>query len=318
MKLACLICMGGLVACSADGGGGPMSPGDGGGGVNGGGAAGGSAGNVAGSGGNGAVPMTPRTEADACVAYIESWCLRSVRCGSYDDFFTCAGRLAPQCPDLFFADGSLRTIDNMLDCAATWEQWPCSLDAPPSCAISGTRADGEPCIGVAQCEGWCAGGDVNCGVCEPRAAIGTSCDSTPFCEVGAFCSENFVCEAITTVPTDPPLPGAGESCQDRPCREGYYCVRGSDGAIQCQPPPGAGVARPPGGETCEPLGTPCADGFSCSCADDPCTEYRCLDVARVGEPCGTPGVICHSAATCTGGRCVTTVQAGAFVEACGP
>jgi hypothetical protein len=309
-----------ISGCSA-GAGGSLQPPGGSGGIAGGGAS--LSGGAAGAGGHGtgggSVPAAPWTEAEACLRYTEAWCRRQVRCGTQRDVRDCMLSGGSACPDLFFADGSLRTVAGMLTCADTWEAWPCSVGAPPPCASPGTRAHGEPCIGVAQCEGWCRGGGTACGQCVARAGLGESCIDSGFCEVGLDCDEHFVCVELGTPAPDPPLPGPGEPCFNDLCRAHAYCGMGGSGSAECHPLPGPEVSRPAPGQPCEYRGVPCAEGFTCGCLVWPCAaaDFHCIDVRGVREPCGSPGALCHDLATCTGGTCVANVSPGAFEELCG-
>lgn len=263
------------------------------------------------------------TETEACVRYVEGWCEQRVRCGLYSDFPFCMLRFAGACPDLLFAEGSSRTVEDVLECAETWQSWHCNVTISPPCAMAGSAALGDPCINGSQCEsGTCSGSILldECGTCLQPKAVGEACESGDPCESGATCdTDTHVCTLSDLPEEDPevvPRP-AGGICQLLDvCEGGYYCAFPPEGGtLECVPIPDERVGA---GAPCSGLTAPCEDGTQCYCTDEDCTARRCFSYRKVGESCDDVAALCHGAATCASGVCVAYGTEGLFEALCGP
>lgn len=225
----------------------------------------------------------------ACLEYVLGFCESNARCsGNLDGILPCFESSSPACPDVLFAPGSTRTVDDTFACADAWRAHSCDLPRP-ECATAGTRADGEACVSAIQCASrYCSGNSVSCGVCEPTAKLGEPCEAGTGagleCESGLLC---HVTDHVCVGPTDTTGNGLGlgEACDS--------------GGSACHPnacrPDDAGVY------TCQPypkLGEDCSTTLRCAEGDSYCdTTLVCLELPKMGYFCGV------DAATGTAERC---------------
>lgn len=147
-----------------------------------------------------------------------------------------------------------------------------------TCVATRTAAAGDPCTTDEQCAG-----EAFCsreGTCTPLAARGQPCRIDAHCEPGLACTgatdlQDGACRALGLL---------GESCPYLRCAElGAVC----DAAQRCVP-----VGLP---------GAPCATGADCSPLALCGPGSVCIDVPRLGEPCGFE---CAGEAWCRQGTCV--------------
>jgi len=170
------------------------------------------------------------------------------------------------CPDLFFAPGSNRTPQSVLDCMETIRTWPCTdvmHGLMPSCLPDGSRAAGSFCAFGVQCQsGICAGSP--CGVCTAVAALGAACNITglaPPCHTTDAC-ENHKCVARSTLMHGGPGAacelGSGDSPSINGCAGDLDCISRDSGPLVC-------TAQPSLGETCSTTQSlPCKGPKGCA------------------------------------------------------
>ncbi len=268
--------------------------------------AGGSGGETGASGGDGGEPAV--TKYEACAAYINAQCNRRR--------YECAGRAAvadpcpssvASCPDFLFAEGSNRTVEEMLACADEWRRYPCEKANRlefPGCGSPGQRELGEPCVFGSQCASkHCRGSSVNpnCAICVPVGELGDACHNAEppiACPNGTECTGDGC--AIPPVFNSP----AGSECEDsRECAPGHWCSSDpNDGVDRCQRIAElgenctgsceAGTYCAEASSKCEPApapGEPCASGNRCGlgamCNRDALPEPLCERRMAIGEPC---------------------------------
>src|SRR5262245_50481453 len=129
-------------------------------------------------------------QTEAWMAYAMATCRRSDECaGRTDpDAYPCSSN----CPDIMFAPGSTRTVDDLLECAAIYPTWPCADVAAerfPPCVTPGTRQVGEPCRFSSQCQSLeCNLVGATCGTCA-RIATGTEDCTLP----DVACAPGYLC-----------------------------------------------------------------------------------------------------------------------------
>jgi hypothetical protein len=216
---------------------------------------------------------TARTE--ACIEYIRAWCERNIECGMGQTFPECMMR-ANTCPDQAFAEGSVRTVEGLLECAEQWRQADCnSLPGySPRCALPGTRVGGEPCISNMQCaSSLCIIRGMNCGVCDSsiRAHVGEgeSCQAE-----GSICDYPTYCDSSTERCL--PMAQQGEACDELngpPCQSGVCGYDAASGTSYCVPYP--------------TLGQECSVAAVCEWRDSYCdVSGVCMPYPEAGENCG--------------------------------
>jgi len=286
--IAAGLAIGTMVACGGSeshsgqsagaGSGGVTSGGDGGalpGGTGGGSATGGNR-NASGGG-----PPTDPNPTAACIYYVQVWCTHRFECGRYGDLEQCLIRNDSMCPDLFFSDGSNRTVEGLIACAQEWLDWPCEESNPgrsPDCVVPGTRAVGEPCINASQCaNGRCAVMPDECGVCATVVGEGQDCvPDNVLCDAGLVCDRDInACVPYESQPEPSPI-DPGEVCTPNDtCVEDYYCGQDptQEDIARCLPLPVLG-------EGCPLPVLSCASGSYCS------PEQVCEPKPLPGEPCG--------------------------------
>jgi hypothetical protein len=271
--------------------------GGGSGGISAGGAAGasGSAGasGVAGTSGNtgtdgGAPDASSMTKYAACADYVNATCNRLYReCSGLPAVADPCPDFLNLCPDFLFSDGSNRTIDEVLSCAAVWRTYSCdqvSRGLFPKCGRTGQRAVGQPCVYGSQCaSGRCGGAPLDatspCGVCAAVVNAGDQCGSFQgLCPNGYECSSGGTCTPLPIFN----LP-AGAACERLgQCLAGYLCLpEGNDGGtLQCRPTP--------------KLGDACT-GY---CEEEAvCSSSRCVPAPGAGEACAS-GYTCNAQSAC--------------------
>jgi hypothetical protein len=230
------------------------------------------AGGAANSGGAGAVSsLTPY---DACIRYVDAECNRFDReCrggGAVDN--PCPYR-REFCPDVYFAEGSLQTVDDLVACAETWAGHPCELarmGIRPECLTPGSLPVGTPCAVSSQCESrYCAYDTTNpdCRRCKQRALRDGACDAMTECPPFQTC-RNGTCVTLIAdrgVPLDAPC-----SEQLLMCGIGLVCLADpASGSTRCRPLPDIG-------ESCMNA-LPCAAGV--------CDAGTCIALPSAGQPC---------------------------------
>jgi hypothetical protein len=281
-----------------------------------------SSGGVAGASGaaNGA-----ESKYSACVKYFDAECNRMEECrtGLPPTDSPCPSS-TDQCPDALFSDGSTRTIDDLIACAATWKTYPCSevnQQHRPDCVHFGTRAPGEPCLYLNQCSsGICNSamhppGHPDCSVCVAKAAPGEACSQatgpgcgdgyTCSCPPGSDCGGKTIC--VVATPIGKPL---GASCMlAGECYSGTTCVPDANDPTQktCQKAPTVGEA--------------CAAPDACSGASFCNSAKTCEAFPGVGNPCtlGPTGNVlepgCAAGAMCSNGQCISEPAQGEHCHA---
>jgi len=151
-----------------------------------------------------------------------------------------------------------------------------------ACVATRTAAAGDPCTADEQCarDAFCGGQ----GTCTPLAARSQPCRIDAHCEPGLACVgatdlQDGACRALGLL---------GESCPYRRCAElGAVC----DAALRCVP---AGLP-----------GAPCTADTDCSPLALCGPGNVCIDVPRLGEPCGFS---CGGEAWCRQGTCVAPLE----------
>ena len=246
--------------------------------------AGGISGNAGAGGSTGSSPLSKYA---ACIAYARALENRLYR--------ECTGEqpLGPDqhatreadCPDLLFADGSNRSVDDVLRCAEQWRTAPCEelLDQRfPDCEPHGQRALGASCMFNVQCStGRCGGlaDAADCKHCVEEAAVGAACtDPAVQCPIDAPCDGQVCADYGYTPPT------RAECGEGRPCPDGAHCGVVEVGVYECMTLPGVG-------EPCEGI---CALELFCSSETDLCEARPSL-----GQPC--PEGLCTPEAYCRDG-----------------
>ncbi len=234
----------------------------------------------------------PPTEQSSCVAYITAFCERSASCRPLGggSLKSCLESTA-LCPEYFFAPGTARTIEGMLECAEAFKNLSCHeflSGYRPACATAGLLGEGEPCISPAQCQnGSCLGlsPGLTCGVCGRLYGADEPCDgdgqSGPVaCGIGRWCHPET--RRCATIPAGAPL---GSTCApDTVCAADLCAATGGDaGTCERTPEAGAACVRPLSGGPAY-----CATGAFCKYADPERSSGTCAALAKVNEPCGTP------------------------------
>lgn len=191
--------------------------------------------------------------------------------------------------------------DDILQCAAALKAASCSefVNATfAGCDFVGTRQDGEPCAGDAQCQsGYCDNPWTGeCGVCATLGAIGEACTGDPSlyeCALGAHCSYAQKCVAT-------PL-NVGDACPDYYCGEILRCESGVCAALLDE-----------GAECGSSLDCDWPNGLLCDSDSFTCVQGH---VAAPGESCAEPHTSCEALGICDGTtkKCVARPKAG---EAC--
>jgi hypothetical protein len=238
------------------------------------------AGGAAGSGGaghsgagGGAGAGSSLTPYDACVRYVDAECNRFDReCvgGSAVDN-PCAYR-REFCPDVYFAEGSLQTVDDLVACAETWAGHPCELARKgirPECLTPGSLPVGTPCAVSSQCESlYCAYTEnPGCRRCKQRALRDGACNAMTDCPLLQTCRDGTCVTLIADrgVPLDAPC-----SEQLLMCGIGLACLAdAASGQTHCRPLPTVG-------ESCMNA-LPCAAGV--------CDAGTCVALPNAGQPC---------------------------------
>ena len=283
-------------------------------------------------------PLTPATHGQQLAAaqctYIDR-CLPGYLSYAYaGQIADCAAATQPLIVDQFtmangaIADGRTAFSQTAFDeCVQAYANADCDLGlAPTDCQLFvGSRLDGEACQMHDECGAgsWCAAaGALQCGACEPRAAVGASCQNAP-CEIGARCAEQglspAVCMAIGT---------ENEVCsmwgtQSRICRGRLQCIEFGSGLFSfCERP--------------ADVGQPCAtDGSAAGCdvlQNGACVSGTCQSVSWVApnaacdatNRCDENGVCLSPANTCqalpSAGTACLNVQfsSGATAQLCAP
>lgn len=267
----------------------------------------GSGGDSSGGGtGGGAEVEVPDSLLGACRAYVMAQCLRREECAGTTSN-RCAETADAYCPDLLFSEGSTRTLEGVLDCAAEWKTFSCDnalVYKLPDCVTPGTRQVGETCVYPSQCATQeCSGNGTSCGVCLELAEPGGACSDTLICPPGEDCASG------SCAPREPysgePAPvklGEGEYCIAGDCEKGLTCVSNDARTDNvCRPVPEAG-------DDCYLLYFGVGnDGQVCSEWEDTgvycdATELKCLAAPAAGEPCGVRDVgstpVCAAGSYC--------------------
>jgi hypothetical protein len=302
---------GGADASSAGGsGGGSPQSGSGGGGSS----RGGSGADGSSSDGS-SVPHVPPSRRAACRAYLTAACERLAECSRTSPSESCLSRLG-ECPDYVFSDGSTRTPEGVIACAAEWKTFPCDkaeIGISPSCARPGTRTPSESCLYPTQCASLNCGnaGTEACGICRSVAALGGSCNNADVgCAPGQVCSGGKCEERTWTPPVTrdaAPPPGPGVACQYvTGCVAGYECLRDDTDTsiLTCRKLPQAG-------EKCAvstDFTRVCADGAYCPAPPAP----DCVAEPVAGEPCRAGG----GAWRCAAGHVCDTRSDGGVTRIC--
>ena len=240
------------------------------------------------AGAGGAATSAPSTKLEACLNYVKEFCAFTYQCAGRSDPSVCESTLDRECPDLFFSDGSTRTVAGLNACVATWKTLSCADYAQgvaPNCISPGTRAVGEACVFPSQCSGLACSAHMTCGTCGVTAAPGGACDESTQCPGGQDCDAGL-CVNGKDVSNRGML---GASCDPaHPCGADSDCSGGV-----CTALPAAGAA-------CSPEGS-CAQGVFC---DD--QTQQCRVPPNAGQPCLTylGNMLCAEQAYCVNGNCV--------------
>ena len=220
------------------------------------------------------------SKAEACIAYVLAECERKAECDprGFASTSACASETWT-CPDVMFATGSNRTVENLLACAATWKTFSCdAINASdyPACAVGGSLAGDAGCAFSAECAAdYCQNASNGCGTCAAPLAPGGDCSlAASACPAGYPCSQtgSRVCAAL---PDAGAAKGIGSPCTSADtCIAGYTCRESAPdaGDSQCRPLPG-------GGEPCSSIGD-CASTAYCNRQD------TCTALPPAGQPCG--------------------------------
>jgi len=223
-----------------------------------------------GGGGGGGVPASAN---DVCVDYLLAYCEHVMTCaGEPERILDCLATYADGCPDFLFAEGSTRTVEGSVACAAAWRSLACD-GATPGCATRGELAAGAPCVSHFQCaSGACYAEPGTCGACAAEVGEGEPCDyTTSVCVPDLACVDDVCVETQPIVPFTPLDLGAECTAGGGDCGPNG-CLSNDDGVYRCQLLPA--------------VGEPCADGLHC--ADGAyCDEaLKCQTLPGGDEPCG--------------------------------
>lgn len=263
-----------------------------------------------GGAGNVEIPLNPLCGAGACIPDRKTSCSEMGGAGGAGE-----SALGGQAGGLVYDPGDLGVQGEscQVRSEAGCEGEDCGLER--SCAPSGARAGGEPCVSQADCgAGLACVGEGRSGICRAYCCQGTarSCGPGTFCDEAPFpeAPEIFVpvcLPADDCALTDPyPCP-EGQDCS---CPDELACVVvRPDGETACTTP-GAGQEGDPctGTQTAE-----CAHGFVCD-PEAGCRKLCFLVVSsEAAEPECPGGGICQSPSefpsdlgVCVGGNQGTT------------
>jgi hypothetical protein len=148
-----------------------------------------------------------RTE--ACITFSIARSLRYAECQGEQVSEDELSREVIGCPDKFFSDSTVRTVDGLLDCAEQYRTFSCDLLLAGrylDCMTPGTRAGGEPCAFSTQCQALVCDRDVRgtCGRCGALVARGGACGGQELiCALNDQCVDGICVERATTPP--PPI-----------------------------------------------------------------------------------------------------------------
>jgi hypothetical protein len=247
-------------------------------------------GGMAGTGGSGgaiACEDTPRANiaGDECDSFAEAYCTQLENCVTFI-FEVLAGTKAEcvlllnqQCEQkqgLPGKDDSAAVID---ECAEKLVNATCECGGSVCSGLGitdgGTLANGSPCEQADQCASdFCNKGSANCGTCESRIAIGSSCAaSNSQCVKGAYCETGTQLCAAEKV--------AGDTCTyNKQCAGAQDLTAG----IACA----NGMCGPALGLNADCSGTnsnacDLSQGFYCNPTSMTC---QALVISNVGGPCG--------------------------------
>ncbi|HEY6728996.1 MAG TPA: hypothetical protein VI197_33530 [Polyangiaceae bacterium] len=234
----------------------------------------------------------------ACLEYVLGFCEYIGRCGGdLEGVIPCFESNRESCPDVLFAPGSARTVDDTFACADAWRALACDV-LRPECATAGTLPNGQPCVSGIQCTSRvCSGSPVACGTCLQSAELGEPCDDA----AGPVCGAGLVCHAARMVCVSNTAPAVGglqlgEACD--PATSDCYpnlCLSDNAGVYHCEPYP--------------TLGDDCSFVSACAYGDSYCsTEFVCLALPEAGEPCGIDGAIGTAQWCAEGLSCDTTLD----------
>ncbi len=310
--------------------------------------AGGAGGRTDASAGDGGKPSVSKYE--ACVAYMNAQCnRRQYECaGTTAVSDPCPWQLA-RCPDFLFAEGSNRTVEEVLACADEWLRYPCEKANRLEllrCGSPGQRELGELCVFGSQCASRHCGGlslDGKCAVCIPEGELGDACylaEPPIACPNGTECTGHGC-----GVPPVFNLPAGSDCERAAQCAFGHWCAPDpSDGVERCQRIAAlgedctgvceAGATCAAASSKCEPAaapGEPCTDGYRCApgaiCNRDALPEPVCERRMAIGESCirnpqeGYTAANCDADLTCvcTDASCqaASCYSPGKMGDACG-
>ncbi|HEY5375945.1 MAG TPA: hypothetical protein VIK01_19835 [Polyangiaceae bacterium] len=266
----------------------------------------GGAGTAGSTGTAGASPFGGDTEVDACITYLQAACQRRSECMQSDPSSCFAS--SSGCPDMYFSEGSLRTVAGTKACAETYKTFPCAqllAGDIPSCVTAGTRAAGQSCSFPSQCSSLSCTIDngSKCGLCAIAGPAGADCSvAGVVCNDGLRCNAAQVCEVI-------PPSTRYTAKEGQPCTIADGCA---DTSLFCQT-----NAATPVCTKYPTLGMSCADSGTCFGESYCQNGQTCVALPAIGEPCagvaGTSGSgLCAKNATCAAtGMCVAKSSIGA-------
>jgi hypothetical protein len=277
---------GGASGLGGSGGGDGGGSGGGGGGDAGAGAGGGTGGS-SGLGGSGGSDTTNVSRTDACLTYEVARRKRIDECSGLPVLSDAAyARQAPNCPDVYFSEGSTRTIDGLIACAEVFRTFDCGLltmARVPDCVTDGTLSAGTPCVFGPQCDSLvCDGFNTECGTCVMRLGPGASCAvGTGICVQGYSCSDGTCKENLEVEPMEPPIvpdpdgsvPTGGACVSTEECMGEDLCLGDGAGMQVC-------TARVALNGSCNGPTLYCDESTYCS------PDFVCLALPGDGEPCG--------------------------------
>ncbi|HXQ22796.1 MAG TPA: hypothetical protein VN812_14050 [Candidatus Acidoferrales bacterium] len=249
--------------------------------------------------------VAPVSADQACADFATANCTKLDQCvlnGStarYGGASTCVARQTQACLTRLGATGIGNTPAAVESCVKAVPAAPCSefdLGTIPECeAKVGTFSDNAACAFSGQCQSAnCAiVNGTNCGTCAPANQPGNPCDMTS-------CSTGLVCVGAT--PQCQPRGALGGSCDaDLACSAGLSCVIPAGMAAgTCQTAAatlGAACAPKPTGAGCDPNA-----GLYCDSTTHTCLAATSV---TAGAQCGfvNPGVAaCTDASTCFGAQ----------------
>lgn len=290
-------------------------------------------------------------EAEACRRYVAYYCERKLFCGlvSLQDAYSCFYSV-DFCPDMYFAPGSTRTVEQLTTCGKAWLDHPCDEvlhERPPVCgATPGTRELGESCVSNAQCKSSRCTGNVvtpTCGKCVAVVPSGGACSADLLCPRDQMCEKGtcmprplvkpsgeasfvFVPGQACTYSSEPNHGGCtlGSVCDTRPGVDGDHCYYEPGPGERCYHADphtcwGEGNCD---GRTCAPI-YPCSDslrtcdkGKVCVCSDAECTSSACALPRPEGQTCMLPAMPCADRLECVEGTCKRAKLPSRFEEAC--